>query len=323
MLCTYGRCRSGSRWFWAWECYDWRGGQGEITQHGWAATEDEALHAARSAIETAAAGRHALAYVRQGVAARVLKSVNAAKRRARPPSAAKDARPVEYLYEPWSWTDEYDGKTHKGVSEIPIVKRTAKRIYYDNTSRWDGQDGVVTLGFIDRAEFEADTRCRSSCPVDALTVSCSEHHLRYPHCRHVHAFHGRWKARYPEHLESCTAVCPLDVEAMACQPHGLTYEHCPHRQSVGNCWHGYQVGQIRRPGANWWDHGGDFFATREAAEEYLYSPERERERQRPEREAEVKRLRREMAAVHPDRGGTNEEFIAARERYEQALRAAV
>lgn len=73
---------------------------------------------------------------------------------------------------------------------------------------------------------------------------------------------------------------------------------------------------------HWSDHGGDFFATREAAEAYLFAPERERERKRPEREADVKRLRRDMAAVHPDRGGTNEEFIAARERYERALRTA-
>ncbi|MCP2336139.1 hypothetical protein [Actinomadura rupiterrae] len=35
--------------------------------------------------------------------------------------------------------------------------------------------------------------------------------------------------------------------------------------------------------------------------------------------AEVKRLRDEMANAHPDRGGTNEAFIAARTRYETAL----
>ena len=29
-----------------------------------------------------------------------------------------------------------------------------------------------------------------------------------------------------------------------------------------------------------------------------------------------------MADAHPDRGGTNEEFIAARERYKQALKEA-
>ena len=36
---------------------------------------------------------------------------------------------------------------------------------------------------------------------------------------------------------------------------------------------------------------------------------------------DVKQLRRLMAAVHPDRGATNEEFIAARKRYERFLAA--
>ena len=35
---------------------------------------------------------------------------------------------------------------------------------------------------------------------------------------------------------------------------------------------------------------------------------------------ELKRLRMEMAGAHPDRGGTREEFIAARKSYEHALR---
>ncbi|MFJ5090000.1 hypothetical protein [Streptomyces sp. NPDC088674] len=38
-------------------------------------------------------------------------------------------------------------------------------------------------------------------------------------------------------------------------------------------------------------------------------------------EAEVRRLRAAMAAAHPDRGGTDAEFIAARSRYENARRS--
>jgi hypothetical protein len=34
----------------------------------------------------------------------------------------------------------------------------------------------------------------------------------------------------------------------------------------------------------------------------------------------IKQLRQQMAAAHPDRGGTNEAFIVARKRYERALR---
>lgn len=38
----------------------------------------------------------------------------------------------------------------------------------------------------------------------------------------------------------------------------------------------------------------------------------------PHRDVDVARLKAEMAAAHPDRGGTDAEFIAARQRYEQA-----
>jgi hypothetical protein len=323
MLFVYGRCRSGRRWFWAGECNDWRGDGDEITMHGWAETEEEALQEARAAIERAAGGRPAIAYVRQGVAVRLLKSVNAAKRRARPPSGERDARPVEYLYEPWSWTDyDYDGKTHKGINEIPIVKKTAKRIYYDNTSRWDAEDGVVTLGFIDRAGFENDTTCRASCPVDTPVTRCSRHGRSRPHCVHVDAFHGRRRALYEAHRATCSADCALDVQAVECREHGYTWEHCPHRQSVGGGYHGSPAGQARLPGrSSWAERGGTVYAAREAAEAHLYAWEREQERKRPEREAEIKRLRMEMADAHPDRGGTNEGFRAARERYEMALAA--
>ena len=50
------------------------------------------------------------------------------------------------------------------------------------------------------------------------------------------------------------------------------------------------------------------FDTREAAEAIAHG--------------DIKQLRRQMASVHPDRGGTAEQFIAARKRYERALAAA-
>lgn len=50
------------------------------------------------------------------------------------------------------------------------------------------------------------------------------------------------------------------------------------------------------------------FATREAAEAIAAG--------------DIKQLRRQMASVHPDRGGTNEQFMAARKRYERALASA-
>lgn len=81
-------------------------------------------------------------------------------------------------------------------------------------------------------------------------------------------------------------------------------------------------GEVRNRGTDWFAPDGTLYGTREAAEEYLFGADRERERQRQERGPDLKRLRQEMAGAHPDRGGTDEQFMAARERYKQALREA-
>jgi hypothetical protein len=61
-----------------------------------------------------------------------------------------------------------------------------------------------------------------------------------------------------------------------------------------------------------------FFATRQAAEDYL-----SRQAGEPARPASsVRQLRRAMANAHPDRGGTAEQFIQAHRRYQTALRSA-
>ena len=65
-----------------------------------------------------------------------------------------------------------------------------------------------------------------------------------------------------------------------------------------------------------------FFATREAAEASLYRGEREPAGQAAPKAPPVKELRRAMADAHPDRGGTAEQFIQARRRYQTALRSA-
>ena len=85
------------------------------------------------------------------------------------------------------------------------------------------------------------------------------------------------------------------------------------------CRHGYPAGVIpvpsdrHRPGSA----GRLFYATRKAAEADL-------ERAGRERTASVappiKELRRVMADAHPDHGGTAEQFIEARRRYQTALR---
>ena len=77
-------------------------------------------------------------------------------------------------------------------------------------------------------------------------------------------------------------------------------------------------GDRHRPGPA----GQLFFATRQAAEDHLYRGERERAGQAAPQAPPIKELRRAMADAHPDRGGTAEQFIQARRRYQTALRSA-
>jgi hypothetical protein len=77
-------------------------------------------------------------------------------------------------------------------------------------------------------------------------------------------------------------------------------------------------GHHHRPGSA----GRIFFATRQAAEDHLNRGERERGEQAAPQASPIKELRRAMANAHPDRGGTAEQFIQARRRYQAALRAA-
>jgi hypothetical protein len=329
---TCGRCRSGKRWFWIaaeWltdshRCDDPVCIYGGPHEYGWEDTEELAIKAMGDAVariggEVGVPCYQGNAPGRASMASGALKRINAARRKTRTPKpGAASAASVEYLYEPWSWTD-YDNppyETLKGIGEIPVVKKTAKRIYYDATSRWDKHDGVVTLGYISRYDLETDTRCRDTCPVNIQVARCSGHQASYPHCAHLQAFYR--KAQYEAHRAACSAECPLDVTTTECAPHGYTWEHCPHGHR--DCFRGLPAGAARLPD-NAASHGGGIvYTTREAAEEHLFSGDRERERQREDAEPEIRRLRREMAAVHPDRGGTNEEFIAARKRYKDALR---
>jgi len=68
--------------------------------------------------------------------------------------------------------------------------------------------------------------------------------------------------------------------------------------------------------------GRQFFATREAAEAALDRGERGRAEQAVREAPPIKDLRRAMADAHPDRGGTADQFIQARRRYQTALRPA-
>jgi hypothetical protein len=149
---------------------------------------------------------------------------------------------------------------------VPIVKKTAKLIYYTSDS-WDRREAVVSPGCISREEFETDTRCHDDCPRDISA----------------------------------------DLE---CAPHGHGEDRCRH---------GYPVGVIPIPGHRPGPAGRLFFATRQAAEDHLHRGERDRAGQAASQAPPIRELRRAMADAHPDRGGTAEQFIQARRRYQTAL----
>ena len=174
-----------------------------------------------------------------------LKRQGATGRKARPPKpVADDAAPVEYLYVPCARVrcHGYPAEARRWVQEVPIVKKTARLIYYTSDS-WDRREAAVSPGCISREQFETDS-------------------------------HG-----YP------AGVIPIP-------------------------------GGRHRPGPA----GRLFFATREAAEDCLYPRERERAEQAAPEAALIKQLRHTMADAHPDRGGTAEQFIRARRRYQTAVR---
>ena len=139
-------------------------------------------------------------------------------------------RSIEYLYVPCV-------RSRRWVQQVPIVRKTAKLIYYASDS-WSRCEAVVSPGCISREQFEA------------------------------------------------AGVIPIP-------------------------------GQRHRPGPA----ARLFFASREAAEAVLdQGPSERTERGRPRAPA-IRELRRAMVDAHPDRGGSADQFIEARRRYERALQA--
>lgn len=70
-----------------------------------------------------------------------------------------------------------------------------------------------------------------------------------------------------------------------------------------------EAGEITRRGGHWWEP--DLQLHTQPPQTFP-----------PQWDLNLPRLKAEMAAAHPDRGGTDAEFIAARQRYEHARAAA-
>ena len=134
-----------------------------------------------------AASRSGRSHARgQPAAAHQMKRINAAKRKARPPEPGAHDVPAEYLYVPCARIRDngYPAETRRRVQEVPIVKKTAKRIYYTSNT-WDRSQAVVPPGCISRQEFETDTRCHDNCPRDiAAGLVCAPHGRGHRHCVH-------------------------------------------------------------------------------------------------------------------------------------------
>ncbi len=97
---------------------------------------------------------------RQSFTTRALKRIGNARRKVQwPKPSADDAAAIEFLYVPCTPTrDRHAGGTLHWVQEVPIVKKTAKLIYYTSDT-WNRREAVVSPGCISREQFEADTRC--------------------------------------------------------------------------------------------------------------------------------------------------------------------
>jgi hypothetical protein len=74
-------------------------------------------------------------------------------------------------------------------------------------------------------------------------------------------------------------------------------------------------GEVRRKMGRWWESDSHLLAALDAAEAHIGIG------QHAPRVPDLAQLKQEMAAAHPDRGGSPEKFIAARKRYEVAVRS--
>lgn len=166
----YGRCRSGNRWFWyaavlfnpEERCYDPVCRDGAHPHaYGKENTEEAAIKAMYDAIRRFKPGWQPDPLHKDsrgaGIAARALKQINIAKRAARPASGETDSAPTEYLWYPaFRRSNDYDyGSTTYPQGTIPIVKKTAKRVYYLNGPD-RGYGTGPDIGYIDRIALERD-----------------------------------------------------------------------------------------------------------------------------------------------------------------------
>ena len=161
----YGRCKSGSQWFWyvhAWIIGDGTFSSDALREHGWAEDEAQALVNGTAAIKQFAAGRRVIAQLRHGFASDELKQINKDKRTAQWRPTDTNSNLVEYLYS----RAHHDGEIY--LYRFQIAKRTAKRVYYLRKEELIDEHGGLyetgiedttyngVVGFVDRQQLEAE-----------------------------------------------------------------------------------------------------------------------------------------------------------------------
>ena len=146
---VWGRCRDAQRWFWSAHII---GGAGE---HGWAKDRNTAATRANAAAVKLAAGQYATIRVDDQAAEIKLAAVRAARQ-----SKAKTEEQQHAAADDGAnlWAIEagfYDFAArqwvHSRLVRLPIVKRTAKRIFFLRSS----EPGEYEQGYVDRQQFEA------------------------------------------------------------------------------------------------------------------------------------------------------------------------
>lgn len=95
----------------------------------------------------------------QSFIAGALQRIGGAGRKAPPLNLPADgAAAIQYLYVPCARDSGHPGEALRWVQAVPIVKKTARAIYY-TSDHWNWREAVVSPGCISREQFEADTRC--------------------------------------------------------------------------------------------------------------------------------------------------------------------
>jgi hypothetical protein len=148
---TWGRCRSGRRWFWTAHVLG-----GDQRLDGRADSLDEANRQGHLAALQLSAGQYANIRVKHDTARQRLREINAAKRKTRT-AVTSDTTTAEYLYGTHDIEDERGYLVTK-VIPFRITKKTPKRIYY---VRREGPCGDIRLGYVDRIELETKGEVRN------------------------------------------------------------------------------------------------------------------------------------------------------------------